>query len=111
MFYLAAPTAQAGGRRPAAAVLFADQALFDLLARTWRTGADLVGVLPDILVYLHTLADILTRPAGDPGPDAVDTGEETLLGSDPVAVHAGLPARTRRSSGLYPAGCPATSWT
>ncbi|MFF9786364.1 hypothetical protein [Streptomyces nigrescens] len=46
----------AAGARPATAVLFADQALFDLLTHLWRTGAGLPGDLPEILAHLRGLA-------------------------------------------------------
>ncbi|MDX2854431.1 hypothetical protein PV342_39695 [Streptomyces sp. PA03-3a] len=55
--------APAGGRPPATAVFFADQAMFDLLAHTWRTGTNLPGDQEeDVLAHLHALAAPLIHP-------------------------------------------------
>ncbi|MFJ3182343.1 hypothetical protein ACIPJN_28680 [Streptomyces sp. NPDC086796] len=90
---LPAPTA---GQSAAAVVLFADQALFDLLTLVWRTGADLADDLPAALDHLHALAEPLAEPLTGPdsavpaaggGPDHAG-GEHGpaggLLGSDPA---------------------------
>ncbi|MFE7485166.1 hypothetical protein [Streptomyces sp. NPDC057552] len=90
----------APGQPVPAAVLFADQALFDLLSAVWRTGADFAQDLTSALDHLHALAEPLTRPVGPPpapgpGPDtaALDDGPAAggehdaaggLLGSDPA---------------------------
>ncbi|MFJ4700463.1 hypothetical protein ACIP5N_22210 [Streptomyces sp. NPDC088768] len=90
----------APGQPVPAAVLFADQALFDLLTVVWRTGADLAEDLTSALDHLHTLTKPLTRPAVPPpapGPDTaapvLDEGPAAggehdaaggLLGSDPA---------------------------
>lgn len=82
---LPAPSA---GQPQSTAVLFADQALFDLLSVVWRTGADLAGDLPDVLDHLRDLAAPLTRPGDGPDEGADAGGEDEqfqgLLGSDPA---------------------------
>ncbi|MFF1282953.1 hypothetical protein ACFVY4_19655 [Streptomyces sp. NPDC058299] len=55
-----------------AAVLFADEALSDLLTHVWNTGADLADNLPAALDLLYALAAALTRPV-DPQPVRPDT--------------------------------------
>ncbi|MFC8863261.1 hypothetical protein BCL80_11547 [Streptomyces avidinii] len=57
-------------------LLFADQALFDLLTLVWRTGTDLAEDLTPALEHLHALATPLTipavpPPAPGPGPDSI----------------------------------------
>ncbi|MFK0142468.1 hypothetical protein [Streptomyces murinus] len=94
------PAVTVPGQPVPAAVLFADQALFDLLTVVWRTGADLAEDLTPALDHLHTLAEPLTRPAGPPpapsartAAPALDEGPAAggehdpaggLLGSDPA---------------------------
>ncbi|MEO3978967.1 hypothetical protein [Streptomyces sp. CAU 1734] len=102
----------APGRPVPAAVLFADQALFDLLTVVWRTGADLAEDLTSALDHLHALAEPLTRPAGPPpapGPDdavPLDDGPAgALLGSDPAVRAMGClleyaAARARADTGF-----------
>ncbi|MER8199030.1 hypothetical protein ABTY00_34410 [Streptomyces microflavus] len=53
-----------GGQQDATAVLFADQALFDLLALVWHAGAVLAEGLPAVLDHLHDLAEPLALPTG-----------------------------------------------
>ncbi|MFI7236966.1 hypothetical protein [Streptomyces cyaneofuscatus] len=60
-------------------VLFADQALFDLLTLVWRTGTDLAENLTPALEHLHTLATPLTTPANPPPAPSPDT---TVLADD-----------------------------
>ena len=80
--------APAAGQRPSTAVMFADQALFDLLTLVWRTGADLAEGLPAVLDHLRDLAEPLTRPAGPAAGGAAAGGEQDpdadLLGSHPA---------------------------
>ncbi|MGW0564447.1 hypothetical protein ACWDZ4_28550 [Streptomyces sp. NPDC003016] len=60
-------------------LLFADQALFDLLTLVWRTGTDLAEDLTPALDHLHALAAPLTHPTAQPPALAGD-----LPGSDPA---------------------------
>ncbi|MDP5315569.1 hypothetical protein [Streptomyces poriferorum] len=122
-FYLAAtanaahrPGALAGGPAPAAraalglrrtlpapvpgqpdltVVLFADQALFDLLTLVWRTGTDLAEDLAPALDHLHALAAPLTTPAVRPpglGPDNTVLADDTALDESAAPAPAdGLP--------------------
>ncbi|MGW0827365.1 hypothetical protein [Streptomyces sp. NPDC002845] len=83
-------------------VHLADEALFGLLTRTWRSGGDLADDLPRTLDYLHALAAVLTQTAGTQAPDGADPAEgdgmapavppevegEMLLGSDDPEVRA-----------------------
>ncbi|WP_329020286.1 hypothetical protein [Streptomyces sp. NBC_01601] len=102
------------GQGPSAAVLFADQALFDLLSVVWRTGADLAGDLPAVLDHLRGLVAPLTRPvegsdvAADAGADAGGEDERppALLGSDPAVRALGClleyAAARARAGGAMP---------
>ncbi|WP_316779947.1 hypothetical protein [Streptomyces sasae] len=109
----AALPSPASGNRPDAALLFADQALFDLLAHVWRTGADLAGDLPAALAHLHSLAELLTQPADPPpapaqGPDntpadaRTDTDVSTDADGDGVEAD-GEPEPSAGLSGSEPA--------
>ncbi|MEV6680723.1 hypothetical protein AB0N09_28235 [Streptomyces erythrochromogenes] len=80
------------------ALVFADQALFDLLTVVWRTGADLGTQLPAVLDHLHTLAAPLTRPAGPPPPGSRHTPDPD---PDPAPDCAGPGA-----DGDVPGGLP-----
>lgn len=125
--------APAAGQRTAAdrsdGVLFADQALADLLTAVWRTDAALgAGLEQDVLTHLHALAAELSLPAagrtsagqaagapaapGEPGPDAGEggapAGAPELLGSDPRVRALGClleyAAGQARAHGEMPAG-------
>ncbi len=61
------------GQPSSTVVLFADQALFDLLTLVWRTGTDLAEDLTPALEHLHTLATPLTTPANPPPVPSPDT--------------------------------------
>lgn len=93
--------APAPGQPNPTVLLFADQALFDLLTLVWRTGTDLAEDLTPALDHLHALAAPLTHPtAPPPAPDPDSTalvddagpGDESaapapagdLPGSDPA---------------------------
>jgi hypothetical protein len=85
-------------------MLFADEAVFDLLNVVWRAGADLADDLPAVLDHLRDLAEPLTRHAGPPppadSPDApaladADAGREEGLVS---AYTRTRPARYRDTS-------------
>ncbi|WP_220289434.1 hypothetical protein [Streptomyces sp. MBT84] len=85
-----------------AAVLFADQALFDLLTLVCRTDT----VLADdqektVLARLHALAAELTRPAAEP----TDTGDGTAHAGDAAAGALGTAPRRRLGEGTPPPGC------
>ncbi|MEV7881867.1 hypothetical protein [Streptomyces microflavus] len=67
------------GQPSSTVVLFADQALFDLLTLVWRTGTDLAEDLTPALEHLHTLATPLTTPANPPPAPSPDT---TVLADD-----------------------------
>ncbi|GGX51542.1 hypothetical protein [Streptomyces noursei] len=86
--------APATGQPAPSAVLFADQALFDLLTLVWRTGAGLVDDLPAVL---RRLARSLTRPAAPllAPPPCLDTAVPR-------------PSSTARSMSRAPAGD--TAW-
>ncbi|WP_206305151.1 hypothetical protein [Streptomyces sp. B29(2018)] len=115
------PAVAAPGQPVPAAVLFADQALFDLLTAVWRTGADFAEDLTSALDHLYALAEPLTRPRR---PDArTRTGHRRararrrtgrrrgtrcgrgLLGSDPAVRALGClleyaTARARAGTGF-----------
>ncbi|MFE3632333.1 hypothetical protein [Streptomyces goshikiensis] len=78
--------ADAASHQSSAAVLFADQALFDLLGVVWRTGAGLGAELPDVLDHLHTLAEPLTHPAA---PAATGPPHDTPSAPEPDSAQAG----------------------
>jgi hypothetical protein len=109
-------------------MLFANQALFDLLTTTWRTDTALeVGQEKEVLAHLHALAAELTPPAGStsstgPAEDASDPtgdaatgpppggaaarplGEPELLGSDPRVRALGAYSSTPPAGPAPPAG-------
>ncbi|TLQ39191.1 hypothetical protein FEF34_37965 [Streptomyces marianii] len=62
------------GEQTDTAALFADEALFGLLAQAWNRPDGAAGLddvlLPEALAHLHTLADALTRPAEAAAPPA-----------------------------------------
>ncbi|MFD9038682.1 hypothetical protein [Streptomyces bottropensis] len=107
-----------GVRRRPAGVVFADQALFDLLTAAWRAPDALDGEqAKDALAYLQTLADPLTRPTTTTGPGvaaAETAGERTagegttpsLIGSDPEVRALGClleyATRQARTTGEMP---------
>ncbi|MFB8401133.1 hypothetical protein [Streptomyces sp. NPDC055912] len=77
----------AAGHQPSTAVLFADQALFDLLGVVWRTGADLGAELPAVLDHLRDLAEPLTRPAAL--ATAAGPPHDTPCAPEPDSAQAG----------------------
>ncbi|WP_332758301.1 hypothetical protein [Streptomyces sp. MT206] len=77
----------AAGHQPSTAVLFADQALFDLLGVVWRTGADLGAELPAVLDHLRDLAEPLTRPAAP--ATAAGPPHDTPCAPEPDSAQAG----------------------
>jgi hypothetical protein len=83
-------------------VLFADQALFDLLTTVWRTDAVLDGDLEQaVLAHLHALAAELRHPAADTAP----TGEGAD-GSAPASDAAADPGPGAPADGGAPAKNP-----
>ncbi|MFE0356447.1 hypothetical protein ACFW2K_38805 [Streptomyces nigra] len=86
-----APTVGSDGapRRPAG-VVFADQALFDLLTAAWRADALAGEQAKDALAYLQTLVTPLTRPTGDTAPAAETKNGTSAVtpAPDPAAAAA-----------------------
>ncbi|MEV7156951.1 hypothetical protein AB0N77_20360 [Streptomyces misionensis] len=102
---LARPAAagQPAAAGPGDGLLFADQALFDLLTTAWRTDTALdAGQEQEVLAHLNALAADLARPA----PGTAQTGDELAPPGDaagpPPAATAdhGAPAGSRGEPAL-----------
>ncbi|MFF4933424.1 hypothetical protein ACFY2H_31715 [Streptomyces griseofuscus] len=104
--------APGAGQRTAAGrgdgLLFADQALADLLTAVWRTGAVLdAGQDKDVLDHLYALAAELTRPAAQstPAAPAGDGAAGVFADGAPVAGSSGEPALLGSDARVRALGC------